>query len=63
LSCVPETLSAYKALIDDGYATTFEDGMQIEAQRGRAANSQVNGNAIEARREAVRQRGQEQKIS
>ena len=63
LSCVPETLTAYKALIDDGYATNFEDGMKIEAQRGRAANSRVDGNAIEARREAVRQRGQQQKAS
>lgn len=61
LSCVPETLDAYKALIDDGYAASFGDGLKLEAQRGRAANQQVNGDAIEARREAIRQRGQKQK--
>jgi enoyl-CoA hydratase len=63
LTCVPETLTAYKALIDDGYAASFGEGMELEAKIGKAANQQVAGNAIEQRREAIRQRGQEQKTS
>lgn len=61
LSCVPDTLTAYKKLMDDGYAGTFADGLQLEDEVGRAANRQVSGNAIEQRREAIRQRGQNQK--
>ncbi|MGC6534105.1 MAG: enoyl-CoA hydratase [Parvibaculales bacterium] len=61
LSCVPDTLTAYKKLIDDGYGGTFADGLQLENTVGRAANKQVSGNAIEQRREAIRQRGQTQK--
>ena len=61
LSCVPDTLTAYKKLMDDGYSGTFADGLQLENMVGRAANKQVSGNAIEQRREAIRQRGQTQK--
>ena len=61
LSCVPETLVAYKALMDDGYGVNFDDGLAMEDERGRAANSQVGAGDVEARREAIRQRGQKQK--
>ena len=61
LSCVPETLAAYKKLMDDGYAETFGNGLKLEDETGRAANLQVSGDAIEKRREAIRQRGQQQK--
>ena len=61
LSCVPETLAAYKKLMDDGYAETFGNGLKLEDETGRAANRQVSGDAIEERREAIRQRGQQQK--
>ena len=61
LSCVPETLAAYKKLMDDGYADTFGNGLRLEDETGRAANRQVSGDAIEERREAIRQRGQQQK--
>ena len=61
LSCVPETLAAYKKLMDDGYADTFGNGLKLEDETGRAANRQVSGDAIEKRREAIRQRGQQQK--
>ncbi len=60
LSCVPETLNAYKALIDDGYAANFGDAMSLEAERGRAANRQVDGRAVEQRRENIRARGKQQ---
>ena len=57
LSCVPETLNAYKALIDDGYAANFGDAISLEAERGRVANRQVDGRAVEQRRENIRARG------
>lgn len=61
LSCVPETLNAYKALIDDGYAANFGDAISLEAERGRVANRQVDGRAVEQRRENIRARGKQQK--
>ena len=61
LSCVPHTLAAYKKLMDDGYAASFGDALKLENEVGRAANKQVGGDAVEARREAIRQRGQQQK--
>ena len=61
MSCVPDTLVAYKQLIDDGYGTNFADGLSLEDTRGRAANRLVSGNAIEQRRAAVQQRGKQQK--
>lgn len=50
-------LVQYKALIDDGYAATFGEGMKIEASRSSAANSAVSPEEVEARREAVQTRG------
>ncbi len=61
LSCVPQTLAAYKKLMDDGYATNFSDGLKLEDEVGRAANKLVGGDMVEARREAIQQRGQQQK--
>ena len=61
LSCVPETLAAYKALMDDGFAMSFADGMDLEQTRSRAANSQVGAGDVGARRAAIQQRGQQQK--
>ena len=61
LSCVPETMAAYKKLMDDGYAETFGAALKLEDEVGRAANRQVSGDAIEQRREAIRQHGQAQK--
>lgn len=61
LSVVPEMLVAYKKLIDDGYAATFEQGIALEAERAADANRGVTADEIERRREAVRARGQAQK--
>lgn len=61
LSCVPETLAGYKALMDDGFALSFGEGMTLEQKRSKAANGQVGADQVEARREAVQQRGQSQK--
>ena len=56
----PGFSAAYKRLIGDGYATTFTDGMALEAQRSRAANAQVAPQTIETARAAVQARGRSQ---
>ena len=56
----PGFSAAYKRLINDGYATTFGEGMAIEAERSTAANSQVSASAVEAARTAVQARGRTQ---
>ena len=61
LTLVPECLPAYKKLIDDGYAETFGAALQTEKKFSGAANRAVSSSAIEARREQVRARGQQQK--
>ncbi len=60
LSVLPEMLLRYKKLIDDGYRSTFGDGMALELSTSKTANAAVSAEEIEARREAVRQRGQKQ---
>ena len=52
----PAFLAGYKSLIDDGYSASFGDGMQIEADRSSAANSQVSPDQVERRRSQVQQR-------
>lgn len=61
LSLVPEALSGYKKLIDQGYAESFGDALKTELRFSDAANKAVRSADIEARREAIRQRGQSQK--
>jgi enoyl-CoA hydratase len=56
LSCVPEMLVRYKAIIDDGFALPFGEGMALEKARSRAFNAGVGAAAVESRREAVRTR-------
>jgi enoyl-CoA hydratase len=61
LTLVPEALSGYKRLIDDGYAQPFGDALKTELRISAAANKTVRSTDIESRREAIRQRGQAQK--
>ena len=56
----PVFSAAYKRLIGDGYAVSFEGGMAIEAERSTAANGQVSAAAVEAARGAVQARGRTQ---
>jgi enoyl-CoA hydratase len=55
----PGMLERYKAIIDDGFALTFGDGMALEAQRAREFNSKVQAADIEQRREDVRARNRQ----
>jgi enoyl-CoA hydratase len=56
LSCVPEMLVRYKAVINDGFALSFGEGMQLEKARSQEFNATVGAAAVEARRETVRAR-------
>lgn len=56
----PTMLKAYKALIDEGYAASFGDGLGIEHRISSAANSAVTPEEVEARRLAVQARGRTQ---
>jgi enoyl-CoA hydratase len=56
LSAVPDMLLRYKAVIRDGYALAYGDGLALEKQRSREFNATVGASAVEARREAVRDR-------
>jgi enoyl-CoA hydratase len=59
LSTLPHMLVSMKRVIDEGYATSFAEGLALEKQRARATNTAVDPAEIERRREAVRARGQE----
>ena len=56
----PAMLAAYKALIDEGYAASFGEALEIEQLRSRAANARVEAADVEARRRAVIERGRGQ---
>ena len=56
----PAMLKAYKALIDEGYATSFGEGLAMEQRVSTVANSSVQPEDVEARRLAVQARGRSQ---
>ena len=60
LSCDPDVLKSYKRVIDDGYATTFGEGLRIEGDRNREHAKTVTPEKIAARRAAVTARGRSQ---
>ena len=61
LSALPHMLPALKKVIDDGYALPYGEGLALERNRAREANTAVRPEEIEARREAVRARAHAQK--
>jgi enoyl-CoA hydratase len=60
LSCDPDVLRAYKRVIDDGYATTFGEGLGLEKARSRDHAASVTPEKIAARRALVQARGRAQ---
>jgi enoyl-CoA hydratase len=60
LSVIPHMLVGYKRVIDDGYATSFGEGLAVERERARSANAGVTADDIERRREALRERAHAQ---
>ena len=53
----PTMVTAYKALIDEGYAASFGDALAVEHRVSGIANAAVAPEEIEARRHAVQARG------
>ncbi|OWV34574.1 enoyl-CoA hydratase [Pacificimonas flava] len=60
LSTDPQMLKDYLALIDDGYATTFAEGMELES-RASERNRSVTADDVGARIAGVQARGRAQK--
>ena len=62
LGLMPHMLPAMKAMIDDGFSTSFGEGMQLEAQRSRDQIKKMKPQqGASAAFEAVRERGRSQK--
>ncbi|MBI3801798.1 MAG: enoyl-CoA hydratase [Deltaproteobacteria bacterium] len=59
-SCVPEMLRNLKRVIDEGFAATLSEGLQIEHQAWQARVRQVTPEAIAERRNSIQQRGRRQ---
>ena len=55
-----EILVTYKAMIDDGYAMTLTEGLNLEHERSVIHNAAVTPEMVEARRLAVQARGRSQ---
>lgn len=60
LSCVPETMRAYKHVIDEGYATTFAEGLRLETKASAENARNLTPDQIAARRAGIQQRGRAQ---
>jgi enoyl-CoA hydratase len=60
LSCVPEMLRGMKRVIDQGFATTLNEGLKIEHEAWRAQMRQVTSEAIADRRASIQRRGRTQ---
>lgn len=59
-SVEPSYLRRYKALIDDGFALTFGEAMDLEQTVGRAANARLAPQDFAASRTEVQRRGRRQ---
>jgi len=59
-SAEPEFVTAYKQLIEDGYALPFGEGLALEHRISSEANSKVTPDAVEQRRGQVMARGRTQ---
>jgi len=59
-SCVPDTVRIYKALVDQGLATSLGAGMDMERLVMQQVNAGVSGDTIGERRQGVQDRGKRQ---
>jgi len=60
LSCDPASLRGYKQLIDAGFATTYEEGLRLEARVSRDHAKTITPEMVAKRRVAVQERGRRQ---
>lgn len=59
-SCVPEMVRSMKKVIDQGYAASLADGLQIEHEAWADHTRTITPEAIAARRSGIQQRGRTQ---
>lgn len=59
-SCDPAMVADYKRVINDGFATTFGEGMALEIERSKEHAKSVTAEGVEAARKAVTERGRGQ---
>ncbi|HEY8156664.1 MAG TPA: enoyl-CoA hydratase [Myxococcota bacterium] len=60
LSCDPASLRGYKQVIDAGFATTFEEGLRLEARVSKEFAKGITPELVATRRGAVQERGRRQ---
>lgn len=60
LSCDPKTLLRYKQVIDEGYATSFAEGLALERRASREHRRGVSAEDLASRRAGVQDRGRRQ---
>jgi enoyl-CoA hydratase len=63
LSCVPDVMRAYRRVIDEGYALTFEEGLRAETEAARRHGKALTPEKVAERRKAVQERGRQQSRS
>ena len=61
LSCHPETMRAYKALIDRGFGLPFAEAMKLEREASLDHAKRVRPADIAERRRAIQERGRQQR--
>jgi enoyl-CoA hydratase len=61
LSCVPDVLRRYKRVIDEGFATSFGEGLRLERRLANEHAASVRPEAIAERRAGVLERGRGQR--
>lgn len=55
-----ETLNLYKSIIDEGYAVSLREGLEVEHRRSSANNRAVTPDQVEKRRAGIQARGRAQ---
>ncbi|MGE5594595.1 MAG: enoyl-CoA hydratase [Hyphomicrobiales bacterium] len=60
LTCAPGMVQSYKRVIDDGYATTFGEGLELEVARSREHMRGVTPEQVKSRRIGIQERGRAQ---
>lgn len=60
LSCDPRSLAGYKKVIDEGFAATFRDAMDLESRTSQEHSTSVRAEDVESRRASILARGRKQ---
>jgi enoyl-CoA hydratase len=60
MSCVPEVMRHYRQVIDQGFAATFGEGLEIEARAAREHARRFTPEMLAARRAQIQDRGRRQ---